>query len=117
MTTAHLSTLISFPTRRSSDLESEEVLENTDETMQLWREEPDDRALVTNLQRNLHTIKGSSRMVGLDPIGSVAHVMEEILEGIAAGLHQPTEERIDALEAGCEDRKSTRLNSSHVALS
>ncbi|HLS05989.1 MAG TPA: Hpt domain-containing protein [Wenzhouxiangella sp.] len=82
--------------------EAEEVLENTDETMQLWREEPDDRALVTNLQRNLHTIKGSSRMVGLDPIGSVAHVMEEILEGIAAGLHQPTEERIDALEAGCD---------------
>src|SRR5690625_2335768 len=82
--------------------EAEEVLENTDETMQLWRDEPDDRALVTNLQRNLHTIKGSSRMVGLDPIGSVAHVMEEILEGIAAGLHQPTEERIDALEAGCD---------------
>src|SRR5690625_7501321 len=29
--------------------------------------------------------------------------MDEILEGIAAGLHQPTEERIDALEAGCDD--------------
>lgn len=82
--------------------EAEEVLENTDAALQEWREAPDNRAIVTNLQRNLHTIKGSSRMVGLDPVGSVAHVMEELLEGIAAGLHETTTERIDALEAGCD---------------
>ena len=82
--------------------EAEEVLEHADEALQQWREAPEDKALVTSLQRDLHTIKGSSRMVGLDPVGAVAHVMEELLEGIAAGLHRATAERIDALEAGCD---------------
>ncbi len=82
--------------------EAEEVLEHADQSLQQWRESPDDRALVTSLQRDLHTIKGSSRMVGLDAMGAVAHVMEELLEGIAAGLHRATSERIDALEAGCD---------------
>ncbi|QKK03647.1 MAG: response regulator [Pseudomonadota bacterium] len=82
--------------------EAEEVLEHADESLQRWREAPDDRGLVTGLQRDLHTIKGSSRMVGLDPIGSIAHVMEEMLEGIAAGLQQPSTDRINALESGCD---------------
>jgi len=82
--------------------EADEVLEHADESLQHWREAPEDKALVTSLQRDLHTVKGSARMVGLDQIGSVAHVMEELLEGIAAGLHRATIERIDALEAGCD---------------
>ncbi len=82
--------------------EAQEVLEHADESLHQWRDTPDDKGLITGLQRDLHTIKGSSRMVGLDAIGSVAHVMEELLEGIAAGLQRPTPERIDALEAGCD---------------
>ncbi len=82
--------------------EAQEVLEHADDTLQQWRETPDDKAMVTVLQRDLHTIKGSSRMVGLDAIGGVAHVMEELLEGIAAGIKKTTPERIDALETGCD---------------
>lgn len=82
--------------------EGQELLEHSDEVLQKWRENPDDKSLVTALQRDLHTIKGSSRMVGLNPIGQVAHVMEELLEGIAAGLKDPTADRIDALESGCD---------------
>ncbi|MCC5864854.1 MAG: Hpt domain-containing protein [Wenzhouxiangella sp.] len=82
--------------------EGQELLEHADDVLQKWREAPDDKSLVTALQRDLHTIKGSARMVGLNPIGQVAHVMEEMLEGIAAGLKDPTGDRIDALEAGCD---------------
>ncbi len=82
--------------------EGQELLEHSDGLLQRWREEPDDKSLVTGLQRNLHTIKGSSRMVGLNPIGQVAHVMEELLEGIAAGLKETNNARIDALESGCD---------------
>ena len=82
--------------------EGQELLEHSDGVLQQWREKPDDRSLVTALQRDLHTIKGSSRMVGLNPIGQVAHVMEELLEGIAAGLKEATRDRIDALETGCD---------------
>jgi chemosensory pili system protein ChpA (sensor histidine kinase/response regulator) len=82
--------------------EAQEVLEHADDSLQQWRESPDDKAMITGLQRDLHTIKGSSRMVGLEKIGGVAHVMEELLEGIAAGLKAATPERIDALETGCD---------------
>ncbi len=82
--------------------EAGELLEHSDGLLQRWREAPDDKSLVTALQRDLHTVKGSSRMVGLTPIGQVAHVMEELLEGIAAGLKDPTGDRIDALEIGCD---------------
>ncbi len=82
--------------------EGQELLEHSDGLLQRWREAPDDKSLVTALQRDLHTIKGSSRMVGLNPVGQVAHVMEELLEGIAAGLMNVTPERIDALETGCD---------------
>ena len=82
--------------------EAQEVLEHADDSLQQWRESPNDKAMITGLQRDLHTIKGSSRMVGLDKIGGVAHVMEELLEGIAAGIKKPSPEHIDALEAGCD---------------
>jgi chemosensory pili system protein ChpA (sensor histidine kinase/response regulator) len=82
--------------------EGQELLEHADGLLQKWRETPDDKSLVTALQRDLHTVKGSSRMVGLNPIGQVAHVMEELLEGIATGLKSATAERIDALETGCD---------------
>jgi chemosensory pili system protein ChpA (sensor histidine kinase/response regulator) len=82
--------------------EGQELLEHSDNMLQKWRDAPDDKSLVTALQRDLHTIKGSSRMVGLNPIGQVAHVMEELLEGIATGLKDATPDRIDALENGCD---------------
>ena len=82
--------------------EAQEVLEHADDSLHQWREAPNDKAMITGLQRDLHTIKGSSRMVGLDKIGGVAHVMEELLEGIAAGLKKPSSEHIDSLEAGCD---------------
>jgi chemosensory pili system protein ChpA (sensor histidine kinase/response regulator) len=86
--------------------EGQELLEHSDGLLQSWREEPTDKNLVTALQRDLHTIKGSSRMVGLNPIGQVAHFMEELLEGIATGLKEPTQDRIDSLEAGCDQLNS-----------
>ena len=86
--------------------EGQELLEHSDGLLQKWREEPADKNLVTALQRDLHTVKGSSRMVGLNPIGQVAHFMEELLEGIATGLKEPTSDRIDILEAGCDQLNS-----------
>ena len=82
--------------------EGHELLESSDAALQKWREQPNDKSLVTALQRNLHTIKGSSRMVSLNPIGQVAHILEELLEGIAAGLTETTPARIDTIEIGCD---------------
>ena len=82
--------------------EGQERLESADTALQKWREQPDDRSLVTALQRDVHTVKGSARMAGLNPIGHVAHILEDLLEGIAGGLQQATQERIDSIETGCD---------------
>ena len=82
--------------------EGQERLESADTALQKWREQPDDRSLVTALQRDVHTVKGSARMAGLNPIGHVAHVLEDLLEGIAGGQQQATQERIDSIEIGCD---------------
>ncbi|MDX1626087.1 MAG: hybrid sensor histidine kinase/response regulator, partial [Wenzhouxiangellaceae bacterium] len=82
--------------------EGQELLEHADEVLQEWRERPDDRKLVTALQRDVHTIKGSARMAGLNPVGEVAHVLEDLLERIAGGQQEATQGSIDALESGCD---------------
>ncbi len=82
--------------------EGQELLEHSDDLLQQWRENPEDRQLVTALQRDIHTIKGSARMAGLNPVGEVAHVLEDLLEKIAGGRQQATAASLDALEAGCD---------------
>ncbi len=82
--------------------EAQELLEHADGLLQQWREQPDDRQLVTALQRDIHTIKGSARMAGLNPVGEVAHVLEDLLENIAGGRQQVTLASIDTMESGCD---------------
>src|SRR6056297_3504617 len=82
--------------------EGQELLEHSDGLLQQWRENPEDRQLVTALQRDIHTVKGSARMAGLNPIGEVAHVLEDLLEKIAGGRQKATAASINTLEAGCD---------------
>lgn len=82
--------------------ESNDLLEHTDDLLHGWRDNLADRGTVTALQRNLHTVKGSARMAGLDPVGELAHAMEEVLEGVADGSAEPSTETVDALELGCD---------------
>ncbi|HKL52165.1 MAG TPA: Hpt domain-containing protein [Wenzhouxiangellaceae bacterium] len=82
--------------------EGQELLEHSDGLLQQWRENPEDRQLVTALQRDIHTIKGSARMAGLNPVGEVAHVLEDLLENIAGGRQKASAASIDTMEAGCD---------------
>ncbi len=45
--------------------------------LRAWREHPQDEQQVQLLKRLLHTMKGSSRMVGAMRIGEIAHAMED----------------------------------------
>jgi two-component system chemotaxis sensor kinase CheA len=40
---------------------------------------------VDSLFRDIHTIKGSAGMVGLDEVGALAHAMEDVLAGLRSG--------------------------------
>ncbi|MDX1554907.1 MAG: Hpt domain-containing protein, partial [Xanthomonadales bacterium] len=82
--------------------ESTDVLERCDTILNTWRDRLNDRKLVQNLQREIHTFKGGARMAGLEPLGNLSHAMESLLERIAAGGIPATVAAVQALEEGCD---------------
>ncbi len=82
--------------------ESTEVLERCDTILNTWRDKLNDKKLVQNLQREIHTFKGGARMAGLEPLGNLSHAMETLLERIAAGGVPATVAAVQALEEGCD---------------
>ncbi len=57
--------------------EAEDLAPKIGEGLRAWRENPNDEQQVQSLKRLLHTMKGSSRMVGAMRIGEIAHEMED----------------------------------------
>ena len=62
--------------------ETEELLEGIDESIMNWSEAPDDSGPLDNLLRHLHTLKGGSRMAGINSLGEYTHNFETFLIGV-----------------------------------
>jgi chemosensory pili system protein ChpA (sensor histidine kinase/response regulator) len=56
--------------------EADDLCPKISEGLRAWREPPHDEQQASLLKRLLHTMKGSSRMVGAMRIGEIAHEME-----------------------------------------
>ena len=73
-----------------------------------WRAHPDNYQLCHALQRSLHTLKGSARMVGAMRLGELIHLMESKVEaGLASealppALFEELETEMDRLSEGIE---------------
>jgi len=81
--------------------ESKEQLDVCDELLEKWRDSPEDnREVLTALQRNLHTIKGGSRMAGIIAIGDLSHSIESLIEAVVTGQIEVTERDFNLLERG-----------------
>ena len=76
--------------------EAEEILTNTDALMQRWPAALHDLELVHELQRALHTLKGSARLAGIQAIGDLTHAVESLLEGVTEG-RQNADTRLPSL--------------------
>ncbi len=63
--------------------EGSEILDSGESILQKLAENPRDSAALSELQRELHTLKGGARMAGLTPIGDLSHVVESILTDIS----------------------------------
>lgn len=57
--------------------EAHEIYPQIGTTLRAWRETPDDAQLGLNLQRSLHTLKGSARMAGAMRLGELTHRVED----------------------------------------
>ena len=65
--------------------EAHELYPQIGSTLRAWRENPHDAQLGRNLQRNLHTLKGSARMAGAMRLGELTHRVEDRVEKTMAG--------------------------------
>lgn len=60
------------------------------------------KQLVASLFRDAHTVKGSARMLGLDGVLQVAHLLEDVLGALRDGRVQARRDVIDVLLASCD---------------
>ena len=65
--------------------EASEILDSSDVILQRLREEPDNTELLNDLRREMHTLKGSSRMAGFMTVGDLAHAAESVLDALGKG--------------------------------
>ena len=90
--------------------EASEILDSSDVILQRLRDDPSSAELLNNLRREMHTLKGSSRMAGFMTVGDLAHAAESILDALGKGalegspgvhdLIQRTMDRLHQMLAG-----------------
>jgi chemosensory pili system protein ChpA (sensor histidine kinase/response regulator) len=88
--------------------EAEDLAPKIGEGLRTWHENPQDEQLEHSLKRLLHTMKGSSRMVGAMRIGEIAHEMETHVLSAAklreeAGYWDKLESDFDRINALLEE--------------
>ncbi len=87
--------------------ESKELLETLEGHFQQWCDNPSDHQPVDAMQRALHTIKGSSRLAGIEPVGDLSHAMESLLNAVTRGL-VPAEGSVISLSRATLDLLATQ---------
>ncbi len=83
--------------------EANDLINSTGSALHTWTEDPSDRSVAAELQRDVHTLKGGARMAGVDAIGDLTHVLEDLFEKVAEGRLDASDEMNDLLFA-CHDR-------------
>src|SRR5512146_2248791 len=82
--------------------EAEEHLTSLQKGLLLLEKGAGDAALIHELLRNAHTLKGSARMLGIDGISAIAHRMEDLLKDIEEGRKPVGSASVDLLLQGTD---------------
>src|SRR5260370_1581220 len=77
--------------------EVDELLQRVEESLVDLERAPEDRALLNEIFRAAHTIKGSSATIGHTRMAALTHAMETRLDDIRKGIATVTPQLIEAL--------------------
>ncbi len=77
--------------------EVDELLQRVEESLVDLERAPDDRALLNEIFRAAHTIKGSSATIGHARMAALTHAMETRLDDVRKGIAAVTPQLIEAL--------------------
>ena len=83
--------------------EAIELLETADTALSSWKQDRGNNALVFELKRVVHTLKGGARMAGIRAMGNLSHELETLMQGVEAGSVPASPEVFDALQASLDE--------------
>lgn len=92
--------------------EADEILNNCESTLQQWLEHPEDGGLMSQYQRQLHTLKGGARMADITAIGDLSHGLETMLTAVVEGQAPASKRMFDLLQLA-QDRLASMVESVH----
>ncbi len=81
---------------------SSEHISKLESELMILEKNPQDSSALEEFLREAHTLKGDSRMLGLDDIEKLVHHLEDCVEGIKAGKGELTPELCDRLYQGID---------------
>jgi chemosensory pili system protein ChpA (sensor histidine kinase/response regulator) len=84
-------------------IEASEILDSSDTLLQRWRDEPGSVELLNELRREMHTLKGSSRMAGFMTVGDVAHAAEAVLDALSKGALKMSGSVLDKVQSALDN--------------
>lgn len=83
-------------------IESEERLQRLDEGLLKLEKTPDNHALLEEVFREAHSLKGAARMLGLSDIETVSHRLEDLLGAASKGKSVLSPELMDRIYSGLD---------------
>src|SRR5471030_902064 len=89
--------------------EATDLVNSISLTLLKWREDLSNIQYLQDIKRELHTLKGSARMVGQDNIGTLAHELEELCD-IFIKEKKPIDRSLYELIAYAYDQFSVMLD-------
>ena len=78
-------------------VESFENLTSINSTLSKLEEDPDNKDIINDIYRVVHTLKGSSGLLGFKKLQDLSHVTENILDLLRQGKAQVTSDLVDVL--------------------
>jgi chemosensory pili system protein ChpA (sensor histidine kinase/response regulator) len=83
--------------------EAIELLETADHALTSWKQDRANTALVFELKRVVHTLKGGARMAGIRAMGNLSHELETLMQGVEAGTVPAAPEVFDAFQSSLDE--------------
>lgn len=88
--------------RRIFKMESEEIIQNINRELLLMEKDPKNQENMEEFLREVHSIKGAGRMMGILEIETAAHQIEEVFEKLKSEDAIITSDKIDVIFIGLD---------------
>ncbi len=86
--------------------EATDLLEKLNSDLVKIEKKPEDPALLNNLYRNMHTLKGGAQIMQYDKIGAIAHRIEDFFEAAREGEKAISSDTLDPIFKAIDEIQS-----------